>query len=145
MGPWRVYVIFKIAKGFLYRGVYTVGRGSVYAIFEEEKGKFEKSVYARRTEIRHLGAWRVYAIFEKGQEIFQKSVYARRAGVRHHWGLAVSWRAYAIFKIVKGFLYRAYTWAGRGSVYAIFEEEKGKFEKSVYAWRSLRSGIIEGL
>ena len=30
-------------------------------------------------------------------------------------------------------------------MYAIFEEEKGKFEKSVYAWRNLRSGIIEGL
>ena len=73
MGPWRVYVIFKIAKGFLYRGVYTVGRGSVYAIFEEEKGKFEKSIYERRTEIRHLGAWQVYAILEKGQGIFQKA------------------------------------------------------------------------
>ena len=52
----------------------------MYAIFEEEKGKFEKSVYARRTEIRHLGAWRVYAILEKGQGNFQKSVYRRGLG-----------------------------------------------------------------
>ena len=70
----------------------------MYAIFEEEKGKFEKSVYERRTEIRHLGDWRVYVIF----------------------------------KIAKGFLYRGVYTVGRGSVYAIFEEEKGKFEKSVY-------------
>ena len=30
-----------------------------------------------------MGAWRVYAIFEKGQEIFEKSVYARRIEIRH--------------------------------------------------------------
>ena len=84
-------------------GAYTQAwRGSVYAIFEEEKGKFEKSVYERRTEIRHLGAWRVYVIF----------------------------------KIAKGFLYRGVYTVGRGSVYAIFEEEKGKFEKSVYRRRT---------
>ena len=38
-------------------GAYTWA-GRVYAIFEEEKGKFEKSVYARRAGVRHLGGQR---------------------------------------------------------------------------------------
>ena len=40
-------------------GAYTwAGRGNVYAFFEEEKEKFEKSVYARRAGVRHLGGQR---------------------------------------------------------------------------------------
>ena len=48
----------------------------MYAIFEKGQEIFEKSVYARRTEIRHLGAWRGYAILEKGQKK-KKKAYTR--------------------------------------------------------------------
>ena len=52
----------------------------MYAIFEEEKGKFEKSVYARRnlrSGILGLAAsWRAYAFFKMTKEFLHSSVYA---------------------------------------------------------------------
>ena len=52
--PHDEYTLFLRRRRGSFRRAYTqAGRGNVYAIFEEEKGKFEKSVYERRTEIRH--------------------------------------------------------------------------------------------
>ena len=64
----------------------------MYAISEEEKGKFEKSVYAWRSLrsgiLGHAALWHVYAIFKMMKGFLHSNVYERRAGVRHHGGLA---------------------------------------------------------
>ena len=45
----------------------------MYAIFEEEKGKFEKSVYTRRAGVRHLGPGEYTLFLKKGRISFRKA------------------------------------------------------------------------